>query len=573
MEYAEPDYAIHPPINETHSHSLSGETRSSALDIPNDTRFSELWGLQNTGRPWGVAGLDIDALNAWNRSTGSKDIIVAVLDFGVDYTHPDLAGNMWINQGEVPDNGIDDDLNGYTDDYHGYDFVRNQSDPIDNDGHGTHCSGIVGAVGNNGIGVCGADRQVRIMPLSVLGLSETSFVSTVIAAMLYADRMGVRVLSCSWEDESYSQTMHDAINASPAVVIFSAGNENTDTDINPHYPSSYDCPNLISVASIDRMGRRSSFSNYGRYSVDLAAPGEEILSTFTRNRPDLCGDYCYQSGTSMATPYVAGVAGLLLSMDPSLTNHQVVDRILATTDPLPSMQDITVTGGTLNAAKSMFYGVSPTVTGISPSTGVNNHTLELTLSGDAFLKGATVNLTRSGYQNISARQVAIDSPGSLTCLVPLSGTAAGTWNVTVTNYDKRTGTLPDALSVTDGPLTPPVVTGILPSSGVPGYPVAFTITGNNFDLINTVILSLAGQENITCTGLVAGNNITGSFTLPLTMQPGFWNVTVSQNGLVSSGIPFTVNEPDPAPVVTRIDPDSSYNSKNSLHAVITGIIL
>jgi hypothetical protein len=138
--------------------------------------------------------------------------------------------------------------------------------------------------------------------------------------------------------------------------------------------------------------------------------------------------------------------------------------------------------------------------------------------------------------------------------------------VTVTNYDGRTGTLPDALPVTDGPLTPPVVTGILPSSGLPGYPVPFTITGTNFDLLNTVILSLAGQDNLTCTGLVSGNNITGTLTLPLTIQPGLWNVTVSQNGVVSSGIPFTVNEPDPAPVVTRIDPDSWYNIKNSLRS-------
>lgn len=514
--------------------------------------------------------MDIDALSAWNKSTGSKEIIVAVLDTGVDYTHPDLAGNMWINHGEVPDNGIDDDHNGYIDDYHGYDFVRNKSDPMDIDGHGTHCSGIVGAVGNNGVGVCGANWHVSIMPLTLIGLSETSFVSTAITAMLYADRMGARVLSCSFGIDEYSQTWQDVINASPAVVVCAAGNDNLDTDINPHYPSSYDCQNVISVASIDRSGSRSFFSNYGKKTVDLAAPGQEILSTFTSKRPDICGEYCEESGTSMATPYVSGVAGLILSVDPSLTNDEVVDLILATTDPLPSLQNITVTGGTLNAAKCLYYDISPSVTRIILSIGVNNHTLEIFLSGDAFLKGVTVNLTRSGYQNIAAQKIAITSPGSLTCLVPLNGATAGSWNVTVTNYDGRSGTLPHALSITDGQIIPPVVTGILPLSGVPGYPVTFTIMGSNFDHINTVILSRTGQDNLTCSGLVSGNNITGTFNLPLTMQPGLWNITVSQNGLFSSGIPFTVNEPDPAPVVTRVDPDFSYNSKMYLHAAITG---
>ena len=342
VEYAEPDYLL------------------SIDAIPNDPDFSLLWGMYNTGQSGGTPGTDIDAPEAWDLATGSSSVVIAVIDTGVDYNHEDLASNMWVNTGEIPNNGIDDDGNGYIDDYLGWDFYNNDNDPMDDYSHGTHCSGTIAGVGNNEIGVTGVNWQAKIMPLKFLGAAGFGSISDAILAINYASQMGASVISNSWGGSGYSQALKDAIDASPAVVVCSAGNERNNNDLSPHYPSSYDSPNIISVASINRYNSLSSFSNYGLISVDLGAPGSDIYSTVPGN------GYRMESGTSMATPHVSGVAGLIKSYCPGSTTDQIIKAILETVDPVPDLTGKTVTGGRLNAFRALQYcNPSPTPTHFS----------------------------------------------------------------------------------------------------------------------------------------------------------------------------------------------------------------
>jgi len=251
--------------------------------IPNDPGFGNLWGLHNTGQAIiginGTVGSDIDAPEAWSITTGSQDVIVAVIDTGVMYTHPDLAANIWRNPGEIPDNGIDDDGNGYIDDVCGWDFYSDDNDPGDLDGHGTHCAGTIAAVGNNALGVAGVMWNATIMPLQFLSPDGYGEDADAILAIQYATMMGADIISCSWGGDDDSQALKDAIDATPALVVCAAGNDALDSDAVPHYPSSYDCANILAVAASNNTEQLAWFSNIGATSVDVAAPGASILST------------------------------------------------------------------------------------------------------------------------------------------------------------------------------------------------------------------------------------------------------------------------------------------------------
>ena len=264
VEYAEPNYIYH------------------ASADANDTSFDELWGLHNTGQTVngtsGTIGADIDAKAAWDTTTGSTTVIIAVIDSGVKWNHEDLTGNIWSNPGEV-ENGFDTDTNGYTDDIMGWDFVDNDNDPMDYNGHGTHVAGTIAAVGNNGTGVTGVCWTTTIMPLRGLDANGSGFTSDLISAIEYANANGAHVINNSWGGSSYSQATKDAIDASSAVVVCAAGNDNNNNDATPSYPASYTSTNIISVAATDQDDLRASFSNYGASSVDVGAPGTNIYST------------------------------------------------------------------------------------------------------------------------------------------------------------------------------------------------------------------------------------------------------------------------------------------------------
>jgi subtilisin family serine protease/sugar lactone lactonase YvrE len=327
--YAEPNYRVR------------------VADVPNDPLFAQQWEMLNTGQGGGTPGADIRATQAWQLTTGSPDVVVAIIDTGVDATHPDLAPNIWTNPGEIPDNGIDDDGNGYVDDVHGWDFANHDNDPDDDVGHGTHVAGTIAAVGDNGIGVAGVAWHVRIMPLKFLSGDGTGTTADAIAAIDYAVAMGARIANNSWGGGDFSQAMLDAIQeAADQDVLFvaAAGNAAADTDTTPFFPAGYDAPNILSVAASDRNDQLASFSNYGATTVDLAAPGVEILSTLRG------GIYGIDSGTSMAAPHVSGAAALILSVGPHMDVGSLRQRILDQTDPVPALAGKVASGGRLDAS-------------------------------------------------------------------------------------------------------------------------------------------------------------------------------------------------------------------------------
>jgi len=264
---------------------------------PNDPFFSNLWGLHNTGQSVngtsGTAGADMDGPEAWDVAQGSNTFVIAVIDTGVDYNHPDLSGNIWANPGEVAGNGLDDDQNGYVDDLRGWDFVDDDNDPMDVVGHGTHVAGTIAAVGNNNIGVTGVCWQAKIMPVRALDAFGAGTDADIIAAIGYAVTKGAKVINASFGGPDYSQAQYDALaNANSAGVLFvvAAGNEGANNDTTPSYPASYNLPNIISVAATDQNDNLSNFSNYGATSVHVAAPGENIYSTFPAARVTVWSD-------------------------------------------------------------------------------------------------------------------------------------------------------------------------------------------------------------------------------------------------------------------------------------------
>jgi len=258
-----------------------------------------LWGLHNTGQTGGGSDKDIDGPEAWDLLTGSKDVLVGIIDTGIDRNHEDLSENMWTNPNEIAGNGVDDDQNGYIDDIHGWDFYNNDNNPHDDNSHGTHCAGTIGAVGNNGKGVVGVSWKVSMVGLKFLGGSGGGYLSDGIKSIAYATKIGVDLTSNSWGGGGYSSSMKTAIDEAAAAgigFVAAAGNHAGDNDAYPSYPASYESENVISVGAHDHFAKSAYFSCYGKTSVDLFAPGVNILSTIPGN------GYASYSGTSMAHP-------------------------------------------------------------------------------------------------------------------------------------------------------------------------------------------------------------------------------------------------------------------------------
>ena len=328
VEYIEPNYVIR------------------ANEIPNDPQFNQLYGLHNTGQTGGVAGADISATSAWDVFTGSDQVLVGVIDTGVDYLHPDLAPNIFLNHGEIANNGVDDDNNGFIDDIRGWDFVNNDNDPMDDNSHGSHVSGTIGAVGNNGIGVVGVNWSIKILPIKFLSSSGSGSTAGAIASVEYATMMGVHLTNNSWGGGGFSQALMDAIadaGANGQLFIAASGNAGSNTDVSPHFPSSYNLDNIVSVAATDHNDQLAGFSNFGVVSVDLAAPGVNTLSTIPG------GGYGTKSGTSMATPHVAGVYGLIFGRFPAIGHLDAKNLVLNSADALAQLGGFVQTGARLNA--------------------------------------------------------------------------------------------------------------------------------------------------------------------------------------------------------------------------------
>ncbi|MBF0298968.1 MAG: S8 family serine peptidase [Oligoflexia bacterium] len=324
--------------------------------IPNDPMFNKLWGLKNLGNNTpteslnnvlGVVGADIDALRAWEITKGDKKVKIASIDTGVDYNHPDLKANMWVNTAEL--NGkasVDDDGNGFVDDIYGYDFAKHDPDPMDEHNHGTHTVGTIAAAHNNGVGIAGVMANATILPIRFLDENGSGTLESAIESIDYATKMNVDIMSNSWGGGGFSQTLKDAIDRAMAkgiVFVAAAGNSSSDNDSSPQYPANYDCANIVSVAAHNISDTLSNFSCYGKRTVHVVAPGEAILST-VRNSA-----YATYSGTSMATPHVSGIVGLLISKEARLAFDVLKDRLIATSVPVPAYKSKTLSKGRINA--------------------------------------------------------------------------------------------------------------------------------------------------------------------------------------------------------------------------------
>jgi subtilisin family serine protease len=332
VEYVEPDYIVQHDVG----------------SLPNDERFPELWGLDNTGQvSWGTPDADIDGPEAWSLETGNTGVVVAVIDSGVDYTHPDIAANMFRNVVDCNDDLVDDDGNGFVDDCYGIDTVNGDSDPMDDRGHGTHVAGIIGAAGDNSVGVTGVTWSVGILACKSLDALGSGPISAAIACLDYVAGLrarGVNIVATnnSWGGGEFSQALVDAIQASGVLFVTTAGNSGRSLDGAPRYPCSYALESVVCTAATGPDDQRTPFSNYGAV-VELAAPGQDILSL------EPGGGYVTLSGTSMAAPYVTGVAALLFAHFPGIDASAARCRLLDGVDRLAGLFGVVSTGGRLNA--------------------------------------------------------------------------------------------------------------------------------------------------------------------------------------------------------------------------------
>ena len=410
---------------------------------PNDPSFHQQWSLDNFGQTVngapGTPDVDIDAEEAWTASHGSADVVVGILDTGLDLTHPDLAANVWANSGEncaaCRTDGLDNDGNGYVDDWRGWDFVSNDNNPNDDNGHGTHVASIIGAVGNNGVGVAGITWDVELMPLKFLNANGSGTTADAIEALLYATANGADVTNNSWADAPFSQAMLDAINqadAAGSLFVAAAGNDGLDRDTYTDYPTAYDAPNIVVTAATDSNDLRAWFSGYGAESVDLGAPGVNVYSTWR------LGTYKFASGTSMATPHVAGAAALAKAAFPGATDVGLKALLLRTADPNASLAGRTTTGGRLNANAAVTCSDTPFVWIDAPGAGF------------AVSSGRPVELRAIATRCADPAGVSVTATANGT---PIELTARGDGLYTATFTPAEAGALTLTVSATVGALT------------------------------------------------------------------------------------------------------------------------
>ncbi|GAA4351604.1 S8 family serine peptidase [Kangiella taiwanensis] len=526
--------------------------------LPNDPQYSSLWGMQK-----------ISAEQGWEMEMGSKDIVVGVIDTGFDYNHPDLQANIWVNPNEIAGNGVDDDGNGYIDDVHGISAINDNGDPQDTGLHGTHVAGTIGAVGNNGVGVTGVSWNTSMVGCSFLGSQGGTLADGIQCIDYMVDLktrgVNIRVLNNSWGGGGFNQSLKDAItSADNAGMLFiaAAGNDARDNDTSDSFPSNYDVPNVMSIASTTSTDELSSFSQWGANNVDMGAPGSSILSTVP-------GGYDTLSGTSMATPHVSGAAALVLSADPSLTTAQVKDMLMTSGDPLPALDGITVSGKRLNVESALnmagaggpgYYMVptpsSRTVNQGSPTSfdidvnPVGGH------QGNVTMSASSANLVA----DITFSANTIPSTGSTVMTVQTSAqTQPGEYTITVTavdgsiskSTDVQLQVYPEGTYSTTYENNTPVAIPDNSSAGVDSVinvPIGLTITDltANIDISHTyisdLIVTLTSPSGTTVTlhnregG--SSDNIVASYPLDnydFEDAMGDWVLNVSDNVGVDTG--------------------------------------
>jgi subtilisin family serine protease len=445
----------------------------SIAATPNDPSFSQLWGLHNTGQTGGTNDKDIDAPEAWELATGASSIVVAVTDTGVDFSHPDLASQRWVNPLD-PVGGGDDDGNGLVDDWSGWDFVNDDNDPFDDNRHGTHVSGTIGAAGNNGVGVVGVNWNVKIMALKFLNSAGSGSTADAISSTLYAADHGADVSSNSWGGGPYDQALLDAIEYGAArgmLFVAAAGNDGFNNDVTPTYPATYGSDAVLAVAATDHNDGLAFFSSYGAKSVDLGAPGVGILSTTPGNT------YGSFDGTSMATPHVAGAAALVEDRFPGATLYGIKALLMNSVDPAASLAGKTVTGGRLNIGNALACNNAPKVVLGAPTggfvVGVNDVIPIKVLGANCALPAGLGNVTATVNGTPVTLSATNPDTGLYTGSYTVSGQGALTVTATVTigsSTDSETvsGNAFPNYTCRDAPFSWVDVTGVPPLSGADG---------------------------------------------------------------------------------------------------------
>ena len=421
VEFAQPDYKV------------------QIERLPDDPGLTNVWGLDNTGQGGGAANADINAPEAWNTNTGSGKMVVAIIDSGIDYNHPDLKANIWSS----PKNPA----------IRGWNFVNNNSNVMDDNGHGTHIAGIIGAVGNNGIGIAGVNWNVKLMALKFLDKSGSGYLSNAVKALNFAVANGAKVVNNSYAGGGSDPAMSAAIAAARAkgvIFVAAAGNDGSNIDSSPVYPASYNSDNVVTVAATDRSDRLANFSNFGRATVEIAAPGSYIYSTLPGNK------YGYYSGTSMAAPGVVGALALVWDAHPTWTYKQVIKAVLNTADVMPSLTGKVATGR-LDVGEAINYKFPSAVTPASSlqvtnsvfNSGTSLNSVRVTFSqpvAASTFTAADVTLTGPDGKVIALRSLTtVAGTGSTQFdLKFASQTAAGTYRLSLgTNIKNTTGKLLD----------------------------------------------------------------------------------------------------------------------------------
>ena len=442
MELVTPDA----PLYRLHLSSLSLEALPNALDdaaaqasavavepdyvrqailVPNDPKYLDgtLWGLNQT------SDADIDAPEGWNVRSSASGVIVAIIDTGIKTTHQDLTANMWRNSAEIAGNKIDDDADGFVDDVFGCDAYNNDGDPTDDNGHGSHCAGTIGGAGNNGIGLTGVAWGVQLMACKFLSATGSGADSDAVRCIDYARSKGAKILSNSWGGGGAGASLQAAIERSRAaglIFVAAAGNDGINTDRSPSYPASLATDNIVSVAATTRTDTLASFSNYGSVTTDLGAPGEGIYSTVSTSDTA----YATYSGTSMATPHVAGVLALLVAQFPAESYSAIITRLLNGTDKIPALAGKTKSGGRLNLANAILGATTPTPVrpaNDSFAAAVATSTATWTLTGNN-TDGTSETSEPAHAGNSAAKSVwwAFRAPSSGICTLRTLGSAFDT---------------------------------------------------------------------------------------------------------------------------------------------------
>ncbi len=502
--------------------SVDPDYLHSTHAVPTDDAFNNgtLWGLRNIGQNGGLTGADIDAVRSWDVTTGSTDVIVAVIDTGIRYTHQDLSAQMWQNPGEsglLAIDGIDNDNDGYVDNLHGVNAITGAGNPMDDNGHGTHCAGTIGAASNGSGPHVGVAWNVRLMALKFMDASGSGFTSDAIECIDFAIGKGARVLSCSWGGSGFETTLRDAIlraRNNGILVVAAAGNEAQNSDVVAHYPSGYEIDNVISVAALDRSDNLAGFSNYGATTVDLGAPGVDIYSTYHSSD----SAYGLLNGTSMATPHVAGVAALVIARYPGISVFDLRQRLLGTTVPVGSLSGRSTAGGRLNAYNALTANPDGTLElSVSSSSSlvagqsatVVAQVTDLTAISNATVMGTATGLPTITFRNdgVSPDTTANDHLYAATITVPADRDLL-TLTLQATAPSKTSQTISASFAIA----RPPANDNFSAASELIGH--AIQATGNN-----QVASKEAGEPNH------GANNVGG--------RSVWWKWTAPSSGLVT----------------------------------------